>query len=398
MRAHRGGLDGKAAFAYLPAAMRRRLSFLVFCAAFAVAALRGTAGEPLHLAPTKGVVLLRNGQVLEGTIARAGDYYYVSKPGSEIRLKTSEVEKVADRLEELYEEKRGRVDPISLQERLDLAEWCVDQKLVEQAENELTEAELLEPLHPRIVLLQRRLDLARRAETETTAPAHPVDNGPSAEELDRFVRGLPGHAVETFTSGIQPLLVNNCTNSGCHGSQSTGKLRLLRLPLSGTVNRRRTQRNLYAAWQAIDADRPAASPLLTYPVRPHGNAKAAIFSGRETAQYRQLVSWVYEVTRQRRPKDSSSSDPSQPLPHHAVKQDGKKKGLVTLSPPPEPSREMATDGGAEPEGAEEIESLTFPDDKAGAKPQRSQAAGDDDYRPADPFDPEIFNRRYWPAK
>ncbi|HEV3343049.1 MAG TPA: hypothetical protein VG125_21925, partial [Pirellulales bacterium] len=291
----------------------------MFSVAVALTAAIAAAGEPLHLAPTKGVVLLRNGQVLAGTIARTGDYYYISKPGSEIRLKTSEVEKVAGRVEELYEEKRSHLDETRMQDRLDLAEWCVEQKLVEQAASELAEAALLEPGHPRLMLIQRRLDLARRDDTETKTAPHVAENGPSTEELDRFVHGLPGHAVETFTSSIQPLLVNNCTNAGCHGSQSTGKLRLLRLPPSGAVNRRRTQRNLYAAWQAIDADRPAASPILTQPVQPHGNAKGPIFSSRGTAQYRQLVSWVYEMTRQRRPQESASDDLADPLAQHANK-------------------------------------------------------------------------------
>ncbi|HWB08370.1 MAG TPA: hypothetical protein VG826_04065 [Pirellulales bacterium] len=376
--------------------MRRSLSCLVFSAVLAIVAARATAGESLHLAPTKGVVLLRNGQVLEGTIARAGDYYYISKPGSEIRVKTSEVEKVADRLEELYEEKRGRVDPTRLQDRLDLAEWCVDQKLVDQAAKELAEAALLEPQHPRIVLLQRRLELARRAETETTPPHHAVENGPSAEDLDRFVRGLPGHAVETFTSTIQPLLVNNCTNSGCHGSQSAGKLRLLRLPLSGTVNRRRTQRNLYAVWQVIDVDRPAASPILTQPVRPHGNAKGAIFSGRETAQYRQLVSWVYEITRQRRPKESPADDAAEPLPHRMANKERKKKLAAIPSPPGDTNGEKPREG--DPEDLEEVETETLADDKAVANSQHGQADQDENYVPVDPFDPEIFNRRYSPEK
>jgi hypothetical protein len=374
--------------------------------ALALTAATAAAGEPLHLAPTKGVVLLRNGQVLEGTIARTGDYYYISKPGSEIRLKTSEVEKVAERVEELYEEKRSHLDPTKMQNRLDLAEWCVEQKLVEQAASELAEAALLEPGHPRLILLQRRLDLARRGAAETTPVPHAAENGPSTEELDRFVRGLPGHAVETFTSSIQPLLVNNCTNSGCHGTQSAGKLRLLRLPFSGTVNRRRTQRNLYAAWQVIDADRPASSPLLTQPVQPHGNAKGPIFSGREQAQYRQLVSWVYEITRQRRPQEPPGEDAPDPLPRHATKSGAKKSAKVGTKPSEAGEANHESPGKAaahdpeDPPGFDTVPLLeeNAGDEKAARKGQRIQAQADDEYVPTDAFDPEIFNRRYLPPE
>jgi hypothetical protein len=371
--------------------MRSLVTGLVALAALVITLADSHAGEPLQLAPIKGVVLLRNGQVFEGTIARTGDYYYITTPKREIRLKTGEVEKVASTREELYEHKRSHVDPAKQKELLDLAEWCVQQKLIEQAARELVEATSLEPLHPRIALIQRQIDLGRQGETEVVAVPRTADNGPSTEELDRFVRGLPSHAVETFTSTIQPLLVNNCTNSGCHVSSSSGKLRLLRLPLTGSVNRRLTQRNLYAVWQVIDADRPMASPLLTQPVRPHGKAKAKIFPGREAAQYRQLVLWVNEITRQRKPHEIEEDDPPEPVAAN-VPPPHKKKTRSNVEKPPKTDETGSADG---PDS--EVEQSSSDSDASIAA---TTTADDDrdDYVPIDPFDPEIFNRRYFPRK
>src|SRR5262249_11028314 len=159
--------------------------------------------------------------------------------------------------------------PGKLQDHLDLAEWCIEQKLVDQADHELKDAEAIDSSSLRIPLLRRRLELAQPNRAVSPATPPPVDSGPSNDELDRLVRGLPGHAVESFTSTIQPVLVNNCTTSGCHGPRSQGKLRLLRLSLASPANRRLTQRNLYSVWQVIDANQPASSPLLTQPIRPH---------------------------------------------------------------------------------------------------------------------------------
>ena len=374
--------------------MRSPLIALVLSAVAAVAASQSAAADPLQLAPIKGVMLLRNGQVLSGTIARTGDYYYVSMPRGEIRLKASEVDKVASRLEDLYEEKRGRVEPGKLQDRLDLAEWCVEQKLVEQAAKELAEAASLEPTHSRIALIERRLQLAQRSETEAVVAPHPVEAGPSNEELDRLVRGLPAHAVETFTSTIQPLLVNNCTKLGCHGPRSEAKLRLLRLSLAGPVNRRLTQRNLHAVWQVINANEPAASPLLTQPLRPHGKSKGPIFSGREATQYHQLVAWVYDATRQRKPHEPAAEEsPEPPAPTVTARERPKNKKKAIASKP------LAEDNVASIDQVDElVDKQSHGKEDSETVPRHSTTARGDDFVPVDPFDPEIFNRRYLPAR
>lgn len=353
---------------------------------------RLAAAEPLRLAPVKGVVLLRNGEVLSGTIARTGDYYHVSKPGSEIRLKAAEVDRVADRLIDLYEVKRRRVTPDKLQDRLDLAEWCLAQRLSEQATAELAAAAAIDPRHPRIALLERRIALAEHPPEEHATPAAPIDRGPSKDELDRLVRGLPAPAVESFTSTIQPLLVNNCTTSGCHGPNSPGKLHLLRLSLSGPANRRLTQRNLHSVWRMVDVNEPAASPLLTAPIRPHGKAKGPIFSGHEAAQYRQLVAWVYAATRQRRPQPPAEENERPP----AISLTSKNK-TAERRPVPAGTSAAALDepaAASEPDEEELPVPPVQPTGDAPATRPSEEKLEDDDYVPVDPFDPEIFNRRF----
>lgn len=372
--------------------MRIFAAVAAFFALLSPWANRLPAAEPLRLAPVQGLVLLRNGEVLTGTIARTGDYYHVSKPGSEIRLKVAEVDRVAETLTELYEEKRGRVRPGKLADRLDLAEWCLAQRLLEQATAELDTAAAIDPEHPKIVLIRRRIVLAQRPPEEHVAPAAVVDRGPTKEELDRLVRGLPPHAVESFTSTIQPLLVNNCTTSGCHGPTSQGKLRLLRLSLTGPANRRLTQRNLHAVWQTVNTNDPAASPLLTKPIRPHGKAKGPIFSGHGAAQYRQLVAWVYAATRQRRPQPVSEEDEPPPptLALTTKKKPSLRRPAPAVTAPPLDDEAAASEPDEEP--------LSLPPDEAGsdapARHSSEEAQIDDDYLPVDPFDPEVFNRRF----
>jgi hypothetical protein len=365
----------------------------ILCIVLAMAC-PGFAAEPPRLAPIKGVLLLRNGEVLSGTIAHTGDYYHVSLPRGEIRIKTSEVEKVAARLEDLYEEKRSRAVAGSLQDRLDLAEWCIEQKLIEPAAKELAAAAALDPFHPRITLFRRRLGLADRAEPPAPVPAHAIERGPSNDELDRLVRGLPSHAVETFTSTIQPLLVNNCTASGCHGPRSAGKLRLLRLSLAGPPKRRLTQRNLHSVWQVIDANQPEASPLLTQPIRPHGKAKGPIFSGHEAAQYRQLMAWVYDVTRQHKSEIVSIDELAKSLPASAISHRPKKPKPSDAKPSTHADGDLAAlDDADQPDERPASEEAATPPARLEKPPHH-----DEEYVPVDAFDPEVFNRRYLPAR
>ncbi len=116
--------DGR--FRTLPALMSRQiwpLLTLLFLLSRAVA-----GDDPLAVAPQPGLVLLRNGQVMSGKITQAGNFYYVTLPGGEIRLPAEQVELACRNLTEGYERKRAGIDPEKLADHLDLAIWCLRQK------------------------------------------------------------------------------------------------------------------------------------------------------------------------------------------------------------------------------------------------------------------------------
>lgn len=367
-------------------------AFLLGLAVHWLAAPRaGWSAPPPPLAPTEGILLLRNGEVLAGRITHAGDYYYLSRPRGDLRLKANDVELVAADLNEVYQNKRGQIDQGNPQAHLDLAEWCVLQKLLDQAADELSEAAQIAPRHPRLNLIQRRLDLARRGEPPS-AYRKQAELGPTNDDLDRLVRGMPSRSVEEFTSTVQPLLVNNCTSAGCHNAHSPGKLRLLRLPRTGIPSRRLTQRNLHSVWQVINPTDPLASPLVTRPIAPHGTAKDPIFSSREVEQYRQLVSWLQGLAPQgKRARPPNVAKRADPLLQAAPPRGTKLRPAPRTRPlsPPLDSEPAAVDLDLTDPDAAPVEPDAVPDDSA-ASPSREA-----DFKPVDPFDPEIFNRRFF---
>ncbi len=64
---------------------------LLAAAAGAILSAQEPAGVP---SPQDGVLLMRNGQVIEGKISPAGDFYYVALPSGQLRLRASDVELV----------------------------------------------------------------------------------------------------------------------------------------------------------------------------------------------------------------------------------------------------------------------------------------------------------------
>jgi len=335
---------------------------------------------PLAFGPVQGVLMLANGQALHGTVTRAGDHYFVVVPNGEIRLRAAEVELFCNTLDEGYARKLSLLMPGDVAGHLDLADWCVRHELFGYAAKQLADATAIDPRHPRIELVDRRLQLARQRRTEETPVAEATAHGPSNDDLDRLVRALPPGVVEQYSSSIQPLLLNHCTASGCHGPTSATSYSLMRIPLGRTPSRRLTQRNLFATIQHIDRARPAESKLVRACVEPHGTAKTSILTGRDVYQYQQLVVWVQRLA------ESNRTQPTAQLP--ADKTNESRTNVLLQTMPPSTAPSEVAKPASDPAAQTAIKRLLSEDrDVAAAK--------SDTYTPRDPFDAEVFNRKHF---
>jgi hypothetical protein len=300
-------------------------------------------------------------------------------PAGEIFPKVSEVEMFCRDLHEGYLRKRQSVRPDRVEDRLDLAEWCIRHHLLDQAATELRDAAAADNTHPMIPLLHRRLELAKNPPPAPEASRATIV---SHDELDRLIRGLPPESVETFTTSIQPLLINHCATAGCHGPHSQTTWQLLRVPLAKSATRRVTQRNIASTLDLVNRESPSASQLLTVPLEQHGTTRGPIFSSREIAQYKLLVDWVYRVANGTKPAPPPSVQPESPPLFQAIQ-------------PAEPPEK----GGAAPPARDAPASLKLRDEtSAGANASGKPKPDSPVYVPVDPFDAEVFNRRYAPPK
>jgi hypothetical protein len=319
-------------------------------------------------APQTGVLVLRNGQVLEGEVTRAGDYYIVSKgEGSEVRPKADEVELFCASMHEAYEFKARHVSGTSAKQHVELAKWCLRHGMYDRCSEQLTAATRLEPNNLQAKELETRLALAVETPPPQITPA--ASHSGAAEDLEQTLRGLPKGSVEKFGAIVQPILLNRCAANQCHGPNSKSDFHLLRPPPGQIVSRRFTQRNLQAALRYIDRTNPEASPLVVLPQQRHGNSLSAVFDKHSATQLSELLAWA-KMTSGVGPRTAAVPGPATIAPSD-----------ITLSQPAT-STKPADEVG--------VRVMRPPLDQASVEQPPKEAT------PRDRFDPEIFNRRYHP--
>ena len=329
--------------------------------------------------PPKTIVL-KDGGVLVGEVSRDGDRYLIARAGGEIQVASANVLFVCDSLEEAYELHRANIEHRDAASHLLLADWCLRYNLISQAGRELADARELEPLHPRLALLERRLAALRNPRSQAVRPANstpvkaPIVQTASGPRVTTQIDELPDGAVERFTRKVQPILVNNCTTSGCHQPGGPQEFQLDRSLLHGPGNRRTTMQNLAATLALIDRGQPHLSPLLTVPRETHGGMQGPIFGPRQQVAFAHIVDWVATVSKLAAAGEEASS--LNPEVKVAADREATMATIAEANPTasnPVPLSPEADDLQAQPQTI-----------RYGAQLER--------WQPKDPFDPEIFNR------
>jgi hypothetical protein len=312
-------LAGPTSFPYYSAAMSGHfapLFCLIVCCSFV--ADPAWADQP-SAGDAEQFVVLRNGEVLSGHVARQGDRCVVTTSNSEIRVPTKDVDFTCKSLDEAYQLQRNRVIAGRIDDHLNLADWCLRQNLVGYAAREIAAAMDIDPRSPRVAVLDRRLkreqELTQGKQSSTVSPAATAPIV-SPDELERLVRSLPGNTVEAFTLTIQPMLLNNCATAGCHGPSPASKYVLLRPGIGEMPQRRLTQRNLYNTLSWTDHTSPADSKLLAAAKQPHGTDQASA-AALSATQYQELAAWVIQATqgiKTRAPLTANLEQPAADVP------------------------------------------------------------------------------------
>jgi hypothetical protein len=347
--------------------------FALACVAFARAGRAQDAANGAIQPPFDGVLLLKSGGVLRGQISQSADRWIVSSEGRETNVPAPHVEMACRSLEEAYHVRRSRLGRVTAEAHLALADWCLRYELLPQAQIELRDARQLDARHPRLRLLEERLAIASRPQPAKVTPSVEVaakEPPPVAAAASTLTPArLSDAALERFTRNVQPVLVNNCATAGCHQLGGAQQFQLDRALIHGMANRRSTMNNLTATLALIDHERPQLSPLLTVPRTAHGGMKRPVFGPHQDALVVLLQEWVATVT--------AGAD---------------QQALPTMTKPSSsgPAAESSTTAAKDAGPLDVVEATTAPASTPGPR----MGANAEPWRPKDPFDPEIFNRRY----
>ncbi|MEM8680601.1 MAG: hypothetical protein AAGF97_14735 [Planctomycetota bacterium] len=269
--------------------MTTRTLITVMCYAALVSAVQ--AGD---------VLLLSNGELLEGTCQREGDFFVLEVPAGDaevqgrLRVPVAQVAYQAASRQEVFAHLQSRLgQPDSRWSRLSLAEWAIQNQLYDQAEALLLKPSVSPTDHTHLARVRERLHHARAQQhakiqtpVQVASLRTPVDVGDLLEP----------EAMVEFCGFVQPLLINSCVR--CHHAGQESTFTLQRPRPGQRVGRRMTQENLVAVLGAIERN-----CLLENCQSAHGDENfkgPAPHSSWRHGQLQRLAVWVRNVSRTKR--------------------------------------------------------------------------------------------------
>lgn len=97
-------------------------------------------------------------------------------------------------------------------------------------------------------------------------------------------------AAKLFRSHLQPILIQKCGQSGCHGAQATNELKLLRPSANST--KKTAENNIASLVPFIDAADANKSTLYQMATRPHGTQKTGSIGQIDNDGSDELLGWL----------------------------------------------------------------------------------------------------------
>ena len=236
----------------------------------------------------KKVVLLSHGQVVHGEILSTGDPVQIRNELGVIPIPRSDVALVAATLQEVYQFQKANV-PKTADGFLQLADWCVTNKLINEAAAEFDRAILMadDPQLADAIRNRKNAALSMLGERQLQTQTVEQEN----QKYRQWKQSIPISTFTSFKREILPMLVQNCNGIACHSGNSLSEFRFVANPHNNDLD---VAKNLQVVLGYITPGRPEESPLVLIPIAPHGRTKQ-IFTRRNFPQYEKLYDWVDQV-------------------------------------------------------------------------------------------------------
>lgn len=392
------------------------------------------ASEPILL-PVSDVssdrpcVLLRNGNVLYGSADQIGEMVCITRDDkTTISLPTSQVESIGKSLHELYQHRCRNRFPDDLKRLQSDVRWSLRNGLLTEAASDVLHARKLDPANAQTIQLLRQVaarmkqqsipeaisngvprnavamnaDMSRDPAVQTVSHESPqttpnLDQQPNGDDQPI---GLSERSTYEFAAKIQPILMNRCVS--CHARDDDND-RVFKIHSSLTSRwapKIVADENLRAVMQFVDSNYPGNSLIRTKASDGHGGRRDS-FGSPGSAMMTNLDRWLSQLQttsgQSSGGQNGNRRNANQPTPWSEVLDQHEPAGAA-LSPthPPELSPVMTNQSvvaSGIPELPEPIESrpASWMSNETKPDPPRQMRRMP---KVKNPFDPEIFNRRF----
>jgi hypothetical protein len=244
------------------------------------------AVEPPSARTTGKVLVLDNGNILEGNIVLCGDQFRIQRAVGEMWVPVAKGMRLCADWQEVFAFMSGQANLLDPDEHMRLARWCQLHNLREQALAEVAAVLTFQPSNQEAKHLKAALE--RDLAEKTTA--HSVAAGEKSTPAPFPKMDISSGSMALFATRVQPILMNTCVS--CHSGGKGGHFQLVRSSSGG--QRVATQRNLAAVLEQIDVHRPNVSPLLIRSVSAHGLGKMPPLKSHSPA-FDNLEAWVMQL-------------------------------------------------------------------------------------------------------
>ncbi len=324
-------------------------------------------------------ILLTNGNVLFGEAKQQGEWILIlNGEGNVSQLPRQQVACWAPSIEDLYQYRVDRREAGDLEGLARDAQWCLDHELYSHAASLIREIGAIAPDNRLARSLEKQL------RNRTDGPDDPAVTLPSVQSASHTASDGPSALnladLKTFAGQVQPMLANRC--GSCHSDPSDRKWSLHLPPHGARPSSRMTRENLQRSIEMIDANAPNQSLLLTKAVSPHGGVESPL-DARDAKAIESLRFWIQRAAASMltSPSELAADAPNDSfLPQSAIL-----------------SGTTAEPNATNPSVFEAIEPPTI---RSSEKPVQTKTPIGTTRLPevVNPFDPEIFNRKFHPPQ
>ncbi len=289
--------------------------------------------------PQEQVLLLTNGRVIKGIVAKEGPDYTVSQRFGAMRFPKKQVEGAFTSLTDAFKYRLAQLPDGDCDEHMKLALWCLNLKMKAEAKEQLSKVVALNPSHAQAKAMLRSMQqaetLAAQAQAnpdvKQTAAGEGADERPAAlapaviqgAQRERMISAVPEifdlplplavKRANEFYAFVHPALQLYCAK--CHDERHDGKFQLVPIKTRADRTPDAMRANLDATLRLIDPENPAKSELLTSTLRNHGNSPRArpIFAGSNDRTYQILASWARSLRSNQPRQEPAQGGPSRPV-------------------------------------------------------------------------------------